>query len=150
MGLLDFYKWVLPGQAGHLNGYSGNEQLYNKALAFWNNLQSASMYSVILFIVLGLFLACFYYYVYNKWPGRKYKIWQWAMWIGITFVVTLVATDALGSAIVTTNLEEKSGFLLRISLVNGLYSTIVYFITSFVICNIPVPTNAYRFLKIVK
>mgnify|MGYP003295850921 CR=1 FL=1 len=150
MGFLDFYKWVLPDQAAHLNGYRDNEQLYNMALAFWDDLNSASIWFLILFIALGLILVCFYYYGYNKWPGRKYKVWQWAVWIAVTYFITMIATDAIGSTIVTTTLKEKSGFLLRISLVNGLYSMIVYFIASLIICNIPVPTNAYRFLKIVK
>ncbi len=150
MGFLDLYKWVLPGQAVYLNGYRNNDQLYDMARAFWDNLSSASIWFFIFFIVFGGILACFYYYGYNKWPGRKYKVWQWAVWLVITYLVTMIATDAIGSAIVTTTLKEKSGFLIRISLVNGLYSMIVYFIASLIICNIPVPTNAYRFLKIGK
>lgn len=150
MGLLDLYKWGLPGQAEHLNRYRDNEPLYNMARSFWNSLDSASIYFFVLFIALGLILVCFYYYGYNKWPGRKYKVQHWALWLGITAVVTILLTLVLGSAIVSTNLQEKFGFLLRISLINGVYAILVYFIASLIICNIPVPTNAYRFLKIGK
>ena len=56
----------------------------------------------------------------------------------------------LGNVMVSSTLKEQVGFILRISLINGLYASAVYFIASFVICNLPVPTNAYRFLKIGK
>ena len=150
MGLLDLYKWGLPSQAEHLNRYRDNEPLYNMARSFWNSLDSASIYFLIAFLAIGLALVCFYYYGYNKLPGRKYRIQHWALWLGITAALTIIVTLLLGSAIVSTNLQEKFGFLLRISLINGLYSILVYLVASVVICNIPVPTNAYRFLKIGK
>lgn len=150
MGLLDLYKWGLPSQAEHLNRYRDNEPLYNMARSFWNSLDSASIYFFIAFLAIGLALVCFYYYGYNKLPGRKYRIQHWALWLGITAALTIIVTLVLGSAIVSTNLQEKFGFLLRISLINGLYSILVYLVASVVICNIPVPTNAYRFLKIGK
>lgn len=150
MGLFDLFKWGLPSQAEYLNRYRDNESLYNMARSFWNSLESSSIYFFLLFIALGLFLVCFYYYGYNKWPGRKYKVWQWGMWLGITAVVTVLLTFVVGSVIVSTNLQEKTGFLFRISLINGLYSILIYLVSSLVICNIPVSTNAYRFLKIGK
>ena len=150
MGLLDLYKLGLPSQAEHLNRYRDNGTLYNMARSFWNSLDSASIYFMIAFLAIGLALVCFYYYGYNKWPGRKYKIQHWALWLGITAALTVAVTLILGSAIVTSNLQEKFGFLLRISLINGAYAILVYFIASLIICNIPVPTNAYRFLKIGK
>ena len=150
MGLLDLYRWGLPSQGQHLNKYKDNESLYNMARAFWNNLDSASIYFIVTFIALSLILVCFYYYGYNKLPGRKYKIQHWTLWLGITAVATIVITYLLGSVIVSSNLSEKVGFLVRISLINGVYSIALYIIASLIICNIPVPTNAYRFLKIGK
>ena len=35
-------------------------------------------------------------------------------------------------------------------MIYGLYASAIYFITSFIICNLPVSTNAYRFLKLGK
>lgn len=150
MGLLDLFKWGLPNQGEYLNRYRDNESLYNMARSFWDSLESASIYFIVAFIAIGLALVCFYYYVYNKWPGRKYKIQHWALWLGITAVVTIIATIGLGSAIVSSNLQEKFGFILRISLISGIYAILIYFVASLIICNIPVSTNAYRFLKIGK
>ena len=147
MGMLELYKWGLPNQGAHLNRYQDNEQLYNMARSFWASLDSAAIYFMLVFIIAGLSHACLYYYGYNKWPGRKYKIWHWVMWLLITSGVAFLATFILGNLIVSSNLQEKVGFLVRLSLINGIYGMFVYFIASLVICNLPVPTNAFRFLK---
>lgn len=150
MGMLGLYNWGLPNQGEHLNRYRENESLYNMACAFWSNLDSAAIYFMILFVILGILIACFYYYGYNRFPGRKYKVQHWVIWLVITVVATVAITLGLGNAIVTSNLQEKFGFLFRISLINGVYALAVYFISSVIICNLPIATNAYRFLKIGK
>lgn len=150
MGLLDLYDWGLPNQGAHLNRYSGNDQLYNMARSLWSNLESSAIYFMIMSIAIGILIASFYYYVYNRLPGRKYKTRHWNLWWSVTYFLTVIATLVLGWFIVTSSLQEKFGFLLRISLVNGVYAMAIYFIASLIICNIPVPTNAYRFLKIGK
>ena len=149
MGMLNFlYGWVLPNKQHYINGYKNNEQHYSMARSLWDSLESASIYFLLVAIVFAILLACCYYYGYNKLPGRKYKISHWVIWIGITAVVTILLTMVLGNVMVSSTLKEQVGFILRISLINGLYASVVYFIVSFFICNLPVPTNAYRFLKI--
>lgn len=148
MGMLDLYSWGLPNQGAHLQRYRDNDSLYNMARAFWSNLDSAAVYFMVVFLILGIAIACFYYYGYNKFPGRKYKVQHWTIWLLITAAATILVTLGLGSAIVNSNLQEKFGFLLRISLINGVYALAVYFISSVIICNLPIATNAYRFLKI--
>lgn len=150
MGMLSLYDWVLPNKGEYLSRYKVNQSLYNSARELWNSMDSAALFFIIAFIVLGISIACYYYYHYNKKPGRKYKIWQWGLWLGITTVITILLTLGLGWILVQSNLNEKFGFLFRISLLNGGYALIVYFIASFIICNLPIATNAYRFLKIGK
>lgn len=150
MGLLTLYDWGLPNQAEHLAGYKSNEPLYNMARSLWNSLDSASMYFLATAIVVAIVAVCYYYYVYNKFPGRKYKVSHWAIWLGITAAATIILSMILGNVIISSTLNDKVGFILRISLINGLYTSVIYFISSLVICNLPVPTNAYRFLKIGK
>lgn len=150
MGMLGIYKWGLPNQGAYLSRYQGNEQLYNMARSFWESLESAAIYFLVFFIVFGIAGACIYYYWYNKGAGRRYKVWQWAMWLGITSVFIFAVTLIFGNISVSSNLQEKFGFLIRISLINCIYGICVYFISSLVICNIPVRTNAFRFLKIGK
>lgn len=148
MGMLDLYRWGLPNQGAHLNKYSQNDSSFKMALDFWSNLDIAAIYFMAVFLILGIAVACFYYYGYNKFPGRKYKVQHWTLWLIITAVATILVTLGIGSVIVNTALLEKFGFLLRISLINGGYALGVYFISSVIICNLPIATNAYRFLKI--
>lgn len=150
MGMLNLYDWGLPNQAKHLVRYKDNEPLYNMARSLWNSLDSASMYFLATAIAVAVVVVCYYYYGYNKLPGRKYRIRHWAIWLVITAVATIGLTMILGNAVVSSTLKEQVGFILRISLTNGLYASAIYFITSFIICNLPVSTNAYRFLKLGK
>ena len=110
--MLGLYNWGLPNQGEHLAKFRENESLYNMARAFWSNLDSATIYFMILFVILGILIACFYYYGYNRFPGRKYKVQHWVLWLVITAVATVAITLGLGNAIVTSNLQEKFGFLL--------------------------------------
>ena len=150
MGMLNLYDWGLPNQAQHLASYKDNEPLYNMVRSFWSSLDSASVYFFATALVIAIIVVCYYYYVYNKLPGRKYKISHWAMWLGVTAVMTTLLTMVLGNVMVTSSLKEQTGFILRVSLINSLYASVIYLVISFVFCNLPVPTNAYRFLKIGK
>ena len=71
----------------------------------------------------------------------------YAIYIGtlcsVTYLAVYFARNILGA--VTPQMIEngyKEAFIGEVSA--------VYFISSFIICNIPVTTNAYRFLKIGK
>lgn len=150
MEMLNLYDWGLPNQAQHLAKYKDNEPLYNMARALWADFNSACLYYLVTAIVVAIVTACYYYYGYNKRPGRKYRISHWVIWIGLTAIATIILTVVLCNIMVSSTLKEQVGFILRISLINGLYASVIYFIVSFVICNIPVSTNAYRFLKIGK
>jgi hypothetical protein len=151
MGLLSImYNWVLPSKSAFLSHFKDNDFLYNSAVSLWASLDSSSIYFMLIFLAASLALVCFYYYVYNKLPGRKYTIKHWALWLIVTALATIAFTFGLGCLLVASPLVERYAFLLRISLVNGGYAVILYFVVSLIICNIPVPTNAYRFLKIGK
>lgn len=150
MGMLNVYNWGLPNQAEHLARYKDNEPLYNMARSLWNSLDSASVYFLAIAFAVAILGACYYYYGYNKRPGRKYRIFHWAIWLGITAVVSAGLAMVIGNVMVSSTLKEQVGFVLRISLIDGLYASIIYFITSFIICNLSIPTNAYRFLKLGK
>ena len=145
------YDWFLPNsQAELLSKYKDNEPLYKMARSFWNSLDSASMVFFIIAFVVAVAVAYIYYYPYNRKAGRRYKVSKWAWGLAITAIITFVATIISGYMLVSSTINEQVGFILRISLINGLYAAIIYFIASFIICNLPVSTNAYRFLKLGK
>lgn len=150
MGMMNLYEWGLQNKNAFLNGYKDNDVLYKQALSLWSKLDSACIYFLLIAIGVGVIIAIYYYYDYNRRPGRRYRISRWLIWLGISALVTFVLTMVLGNIIVKSNISEVQSFLVTISLINSLYSVITYFVISFIICNIPVPTNAYRFLKIGK
>ena len=90
MGMLNLYDWGLPNQAEYLARYKDNEPLYNMARGLWTDLNSASLYFLITAIVVAIVAVCYYYYGYNKLPGRKYRVSHWAIWIGITAASAII------------------------------------------------------------
>lgn len=150
MGLLSImYNWVLPSKSAFLSHFKDNDFLYNSAVSLWASLDSSSIYFMFILLFVSFGFVCSYYYVYNKKPGRRYTIKRWTKWLGATAIVTFVATFILGYLLVSSPLVvERNMLLIGISIVNVVYAIIIYFVASLIICNIPVPTNAYRFLKI--
>ncbi|MCM1176346.1 MAG: hypothetical protein NC308_03195 [Clostridium sp.] len=148
MGFFDiFYKWILPKQGAFLAKYQGNEQLYNMARSFWTDLENEAIPFLLIMLGIGILSALFYYYVYCNKPGRRYRIRHWILWMSLVAILTFFGTWGIGALLVDGLFSEKTKFLVGISFENLIYSIGLYFITSVVICNIPVNTNAYRFLK---
>lgn len=150
MGIVNIYDWGLPNQAEHLARYRDNEARYKAAIDLWKDIDTSSIYFLSAALIISTLIVWFYYCGYNNRPGRKYRICHWAIWLAITAVVTIILTMIIGNVTVSSTLNEQVGFILRISLINGLYASCFYFLWSFIICNVPVTTNAYRFLKIDK
>lgn len=126
--------------------FNGNEQLYNQAKAFWNGLDASMWIVVIAMIVIGIGLAAYYYTAYNNKPGRHYKPTHWIVFLGVTFIATLLVSLGIQYVLCPPKLNGAQTLELNIALGNSLYACIVYFVTSVVWCN-AFPTNAYRIFK---
>lgn len=145
------YGWALPKQAEFLNHYKGNDQQYNMARQLWNSLDHSAIFFLAIFIVLSIVCAAYYYGPYNKRPGRHYKVSKWLMWLAATAAVCFVVTLGVGILCAETKLPARFGLILRIACENTVYAAGVYFLFSFIRCNVRAwKTNAYRFLKIGK
>ena len=149
MKLLKLYSWIAGNMADFAKPFSDNKALYNQARGFWNKLENASTFIVIIFIVLGVALAVYYYTQYNDKPGRRYTPKHWAFMLLGTVIVTFFLTLLFEYFAVEPKL--KGAFLLevKVALANALYAAGIYLLTSFVWCNC-FRTNAYRFLKLRK
>lgn len=147
MKLFDIYTLWIGKEAAFLNKFQSNDQLYAQAQTFWNKLESNSIVFFGILLLLGIGLACYYYTPFNKMAGRHYHPKWWVIFMVICFVSTLLVT--LGTAyffIAEPKLEGAFMLEFKLSLVNSLYATILYFLTSYIYCNW-LPTNAYRLLK---
>ena len=149
MKLLKLYSWFTGTMADFAKPFSENKALYTQARAFWNKLDNASAFIVILFVVLGVTLAAYYYTLYNDKPGRRYTPKQWAIMLLITIIATFIFTLAVECWAIEPRLNGAFWLEFKIAAINALYAAGVYFVTSLIWCNW-FPTNAYRFLKLSK
>jgi hypothetical protein len=119
------------------------------ALAAWGHL---SQYTLVFFGIMLLFsigMAIYYYTEYNNQPNRHYTPQQWGL-VGlasiiIVFVITLVFAYVMQK---TGNIVGLFMLELKLAFFNALWAAGFYLVVSFVWCNLPFKTNAYRFLKL--
>lgn len=146
MSLIKFF-FLLPSKGKFLQGFAHNDELKAQADQVWRQLDGLSPILLIIAVVLGLSFATFYYTVYNELPGRHYKISHWAIWAGITTVVTLIVTAIIEYVGIRTHITNGLISLYWLCAINNaLYGVFIYFVTSVVWCNF-LRTNAYKFLK---
>lgn len=147
MKLLTLYRWFIGTMHQFISQYQNNETFYNQARTFWNNLESKSLFVIIIFIIAGIAFAAYYYTGFNNMPGRHYKPKYWWIFMAVTFVIALLFTFLFLYFAVPPSLNNSGWLEFKLSLGNALYATVIYAITSLVWCN-AFPTNAYRYLKI--
>ena len=111
MKLLKIYKWIAGGMPDFTRQFQENEQLYKQAQAFWNKLENSSLLIVLIFLVLGIALAAWYYKPYNNKPGRHYTPKHWAIFLIVTFAVTFLVT--LGFEYFAVHPKLQGAFMLE-------------------------------------
>lgn len=146
MKLLKLYSWITGTMADFAKPFSENKALYNQAKGLWNKLENSSLVIVLIFLVLGIALAAYYYTSYNNKPGRHYTPKHWILMFLATAIVTFLVT--LGFEYLAVEPKINGAFLLevKIAIANALYAVLIYLLTSIVWCN-TLPTNAYKMFK---
>ena len=147
MKLLKLYDWIAGSMTDFTSQFKNNEALYNQARAFWNKLEGSSSIIVLIFVVLVIALAAFYYKPYNNLPGRHYTPKHWFIFLAITFVITFLLTFGFEYIAVEPRLNGAMLLEIKVALGNAIYASILYFVVSVVWCN-AFPTNAYRWFKL--
>lgn len=147
MKLLKLYSLFAGSMKDFAKPFKENETLYNQAMAFWGKLENFSIIIVVIFIVLGLSMAIWYYKPFNNSPGRHYTLKYWLLFLIATFIITFIVTLGFEYFAVSPKLDGALLLEAKIALGNACYATLLYFLTSFVWCNW-LPTNAYRLFKI--
>lgn len=144
---IGLYEWIAGSQHEFTRQFQDNEQLFNQALRFWNQLNGAVWSILIAMAVIGIGIAIYYYTAYNNHPHRHYTFLKWLMWLGITILSTFFVSIVLLYFFAEPKLKGAGGTELLISLGNSIYAGLIYFITSAFWCNVGT-TNAYRLFKI--
>ena len=146
MKLLKLYEWIAGKMTDFLSQFQNNESLYQQARVFWNKLEGISTILLIIFLVLGVLLAFFYYKPYNNRPGRHYTPAHWLFFLLVTFIAGFAVTYCVEYLMVPPRLNGAWKLEFMIALGNAIYASAVYFIVSVLWCNF-LPTNAYRLFK---
>lgn len=81
MHFLKFYQFLIGNKASFLQPYTGNGQddLYIQASLFWDKLDSLSIVFLLLFFLIGVLAAWYYYKPFNEQPNRHYLPKYWWM-----------------------------------------------------------------------
>lgn len=127
--------------------YTDNKALYGQARAFWNRLENSSILIVLIFLVLGIAMAAYYYTSYNNRPGRHYTPKHWLIMLAVTFVMTFVVTFGFEYLTIKPTINGATMLELKIALGNAIYASAIYLLTSIAWCNLPLTTNAYKLFK---
>lgn len=147
MKLLKLYSWIAGNMADFTKPYTENKALYSQARAFWNKLENSSMLIVLIFLVLGIAMAAYYYTSYNNRPGRHYTPKYWLIMLVVTFVLTFIVTFGFEYLTLKTTINGATMLEVKIAIGNAIYAAGIYVLTSIVWCNLPLTTNAYKLFK---
>ncbi len=146
MKLLKLYSWIAGTKGDFINSFSENKSLHEQARVFWNKLESSSLIIVLIFIILGIAWAAYYYTSYNNSPGRHYTPKHWILMLVVTIIVTFLITLGFEYLAVKPNISGAFLIEVKIAFANALYAAAIYLLTSIAWCNF-FPTNAYRMFK---
>lgn len=143
MKALDLYKWIAGSSNDFTRQFQNNEALYNQARSFWKTLENSSSIIICIFILIGIFMAYWYYKPFNNKPHRHYKPKFWLMFMFSSAVSSLIVT--LLATYLMAEPRLNGAFLLefKIAVGNLIYTAVVYFIISVIWCNFG-STNACR------
>ena len=147
MKLLGLYKWIIGTMSDFVKQFQNNETLYDKARAFWGDLESHSIVFIFLFLGIGIGIAYFYYKSFNNKPGRHYKPIHWWKFLALTFFISILLTLGVEYILIPPTIKGSFVLELKLAFANAIYSSLVYVLISWIWCQFNLPTNAYRYLK---
>ena len=140
------YEWIAGNMSDFIRPFQENENLYTQAKKFWRSLENYSVVSVVVFIIIAVVAAYWYYKPFNNQTGRHYHPKYWLFfWLG-AFLASLLITFGLEYAFCEPKLDGAMLLEFKIAFGNAIYTAVLYLIISIVWCN-ALPTNAYRYFK---
>lgn len=145
MHLLKFYQLLIGNKASFLQPYTGDgqEDLYSQASLFWDKLDGLSIVFILLFFLIGVLAAWFYYMPFNEQPNRHYLPKYWWMFFIASAIVSFLVTFGAALGIAYPRISGTWTIEMRIALQNAFLTLVIYLLASVFICK-KCTTNAYR------
>lgn len=151
MKWINIYTWLTSLSFSNFSKpFKDNEVLYKQARSFWNQLDQSSLLFLLIGLAIALIVVIYYYTTFNNYTGRRYKPKYWWLSMLVAGIAVLAITLGVEVSLAPPRLQGAFIVELKIALVNAFYGLLLFFVTSFCWCNSPLPTNAYRYLKIKK
>ena len=145
MHLLKFYQLLIGNKASFLQSYTGEgqEDLYRQAGLFWDKLDSLSIVFLLLFFLIGVLAAWYYYKPFNEQPNRHYLPKYWWMFFIASAIVSFLVTLGAALGIAYPRIDGTWTIEIRIALQNAVLTLAINCLASVFICK-RCATNAYR------
>lgn len=145
MHFLKFYQFLIGNKASFLQPYTGDgqDELYRQASLFWDKLDSLSIVFLLLFFLIGVLAAWYYYKPFNEQPNRHYLPKYWWLFFIASAIVSFLVTFGAALCIAYPRISGTWTVEIRIALQNAVLTLAVYWLASVVICK-RCATNAYR------
>lgn len=128
----------------YLSPYMDDESAKKAATKLWNSIDNGDILLFGLMFLITILICIFYFFPFNKMPGRHYHPKWWAIF-GIVSIIVSFAATYLGCNLIAKNPGFDCGFLIKVSAVNTLYSSLIYVIASAII-NRTGKSNAYPYI----
>lgn len=146
--MLGWYKLFIGSKASFLKPFGDNGQedlLYNRAVVFWDKLDSAALWLPFIVLFVGGGLAAYYYSFFNNKPGRRYLPRYWYIMMVFCTVFSFILSLIVPVCLVGTSFNGSLSLESKLAFGNMCYTILLYFVVSFVWCKWG-KTNAYRYL----
>lgn len=145
MHFLKFYQFLIGNKASFLQHYTGEgqEELYSQASLFWDKLDSLSIVFILLFFLIGVLAAWYYYKPFNEQPNRHYLPKYWWMFFIASAIVSFLVTLGAALGIAYPRIDGTWTIEIRIALHNAVLTLAINWLASVFICK-RCATNAYR------
>ena len=128
MHLLKFYQLLIGNKASFLQPYTGDgqEDLYSQASLFWDKLDGLSIVFILLFFLIGVLAAWFYYKPFNEQPNRHYLPKYWWMFFIASAIVSFLVTFGAALCIAYPRISGTWTIEMRIALQNAFLTLVIY------------------------
>lgn len=110
---------------------------------FWDKLDSLSIVFILLFFLIGVLAAWYYYKPFNEQPNRHYLPKYWWMFFIASAIVSFLVTLGAALGIAYPRIDGTWTIEIRIALQNAVLTLAINWLASVFICK-RCATNAYR------
>lgn len=140
MNMLTMLTWF-TSKKDYLKPFADDESAKKAAMKLWTAIDSNDWIPFVLMVILTAIICLYYFFPFNKMPGRHYHPKWWGVFCGVSLLAIFVVSFFV-CYLLAQNPGFDYGFLFKVSAMNTIYALALYAILSWVI-NRTGKSNAY-------